>query len=217
MRLAVLLTVGVLLILLVQGGLLDLQGWLEPVFALAERHRASPLGAAVVLAAFVAASLVLVPITLLIAATAAAMGPVLGFIYTLLGCVAAAGATFLIGRALGRRRVQQLAGPRLAAVNRHLGAHGVLAVALLRLVPLAPFTIVNIVVGVSDVRLGDFLLGSALGLLPGIAFATLFGHQLGSWLRHPDARGLVLLLGVLAVALAGGWAVRRWAQKRAGG
>jgi uncharacterized membrane protein YdjX (TVP38/TMEM64 family) len=89
-------------------------------------------------------------------------------------------------------------------------------VALLRLVPLAPFTVVNIVAGVSEVRLGDFLLGSALGLLPGIAFATLFGHQLGSWLRDPDPWGLALLLGVLAVALAGGWAVRRWAQRRAG-
>ncbi len=215
-----LLQVGALLALMVGFGILahsDLLGvheHIEAVFALADRHAASPLGALIVVATFVLCSLVLVPVTLLIAATAATLGPLAGFSYALLGSVAAAGVTFLIGRLLGRERVRRLAGRRVAAVNRRLGQHGIIAVALLRLVPLAPFTVVNIVAGVSEVRLFDFMIGSGIGLAPGIAVTTLFGSQLGAWLRAPDTLGLVILLGSLALLLAAGFTLRRWGRSR---
>ena len=182
--------------------------------AVADHHAESPIGALIVVGAFVLGSLVLVPVTLLIAATAATLGPLAGFSYALIGSVAAAGVTFLIGRLLGRERVRRLAGRRVAAVNRRLGQHGIIAVALLRLVPLAPFTVVNIVAGVSEVRLIDFMIGSGIGLAPGIAVTTLFGSQLGAWLRAPDALGLVILLGSLALLLAGGFTLRRWGRSR---
>ena len=89
-----------------------------------------------------------------------------------------------------------------------------MAVALLRLVPLAPFTIVNIVAGVSEVRLAHFVIGSGLGLSPGIALTTLLGTQLGAWLRHPDPVGAVILLGAVALLFLGGYALRRWSQSR---
>jgi uncharacterized membrane protein YdjX (TVP38/TMEM64 family) len=214
LRLGVVLGLLVAFALLAYGDVLGLRERLETVFALAERYRASPLGALIVLATFVLASLLLVPITALITLTAATMGPILGFSYALLGSIAAAGATFLIGRALGRERVRRLAGRRLAAVSRRLGGHGVLAVALLRLVPLAPFTVVNIVAGVSEIRLRDFVVGSGLGLMPGIAFATLFGNQLGAWLREPDALGFAVLLGCLVLVVAGGALLRRGGRRR---
>jgi phosphatidylserine/phosphatidylglycerophosphate/cardiolipin synthase-like enzyme/uncharacterized membrane protein YdjX (TVP38/TMEM64 family) len=213
-RLALVLGLLVGFALLAYGDVLGLRERLDAVFDLAESYQSSPLGAVIVLATFVLASLVLVPITLLITLTAATMGPVLGFAYALLGSVAASGATFLIGRALGRERVRRLAGRRLAAVSRHLGGHGVLAVALLRLVPLAPFTVVNIVAGVSEIRLRDFVVGSGLGLAPGIAFATLFGDRLGDWIRQPDLPGLVVLLACLALLLLGGLALKRWGGSR---
>lgn len=200
--------------LLAYGDVLGLREQVGRLFELADRYGASPLGAAIVLATFVLASLVLVPITLLITATAATMGPIAGFAYALLGSVAAAGATFLIGRLLGRERVRRLAGRRVNAVMRRVAGHGILAVALLRLVPIAPFSVVNVVAGVSEIRLRDFLAGSALGLLPGIAFATLFGHQLGALLRRPDATGLALLLGCIVVIVVAGAALRRWGRTR---
>jgi phosphatidylserine/phosphatidylglycerophosphate/cardiolipin synthase-like enzyme/uncharacterized membrane protein YdjX (TVP38/TMEM64 family) len=214
LRLGAVLGLLVGLALLAYGDVLGLRQHVETVFELAESYRANPLGAAIVLATFVLASLLLVPITLLITLTAATMGPVTGFLYALLGSVAASGATFLVGRALGRERVRKLAGRRLASVSQRLRGHGVLAVALLRLVPLAPFTVVNVVAGVSEIRLRDFVLGSGLGLMPGIAFATLFGSQLGAWLREPDLLGLMALLGCLALLVAGGFALRRWGTAR---
>ena len=169
------------------------------------------------LAAFVLGSLVLFPITIMITLTAAAMGPALGFAYALAGSALAAAATFLLGRLLGRERIRRLAGRRVAAVSARLGRHGVLAVALIRLVPIAPFTVVNMVCGVSEIRLRDFVLGSALGLAPGITFATLFGDRLGAWLRSPSWAGLLVLLLCLALLLGGGWLLQRWgaAKRRA--
>lgn len=201
--------------LLAYGDVLGLRAYVTELFDLAERYGSSPIGGAIVLGTFVLASLVLVPITLLITLTAATMGPVAGFLYALTGSVAAAGVTFLLGRVLGRERVRRLAGRRVNAVMRRVAGHGVLAVALLRLVPVAPFSVVNVVAGVSEIRLRDFLAGSAIGLLPGIALATLLGDRLGAWLREPDALGLTLLLATLGAVILAGIALRRWTRRQA--
>jgi phosphatidylserine/phosphatidylglycerophosphate/cardiolipin synthase-like enzyme/uncharacterized membrane protein YdjX (TVP38/TMEM64 family) len=213
-KMALLLALLVVLGVVAQSDALGLRPHVEAAFAFADRHETDPLGVVVVVLVFVLASLVLVPVTLLIAAAAAAMGPVIGFVSALLGTVAAAAVTFLIGRALGRERVRRLAGRRAVSVSHRLGRHEILAVALLRLVPLAPFTIVNIVAGVSEVRLAHFVIGSGLGLTPGIALTTVFGTQLGAWLRHPDPVGAVILLGALALLALGGYVLRWWNQSR---
>ena len=43
----------------------------------------------------------------------------------------------------------------------------------LRLIPIAPFTIVNLVAGISGVRLRDFLVGTLIGMGPGILLICL--------------------------------------------
>ena len=182
--------------------------------SLAETYGFSWLGLSSTLLLFVLASLVLIPVNLLIAVTAAAFGGVLGFGYALAGALLAASATFGLGRVLGRHPVRRFAGRRVNAVRRRLTRHGLWAMTLLRLLPIAPFTIVNLVAGSSELRFRDFLLGSAIGMLPGLALLALFGDWLGDWLRRPDGANLAALLGatlaVISVALALGW----WARRR---
>jgi uncharacterized membrane protein YdjX (TVP38/TMEM64 family) len=85
---------------------------------------------------------------------------------------------------------------------------------LLRLLPVAPFTVVNLVAGSSGIRFRDFLLGSAIGMLPGIALLAMFGDWLGDWLRRPDGANLAVLVGatlaVITLAILLGW----WARRR---
>jgi uncharacterized membrane protein YdjX (TVP38/TMEM64 family) len=85
---------------------------------------------------------------------------------------------------------------------------------LLRLLPIAPFTVVNLAAGASELRLRDFVLGSTLGMLPGILLLTAFGDRLGAWLRQPDTVNLAILLSltfaVVLLALLLGW----WARRR---
>ena len=76
--------------------------------------------------------------------------------------------------------------------------------------PLAPFAIVGVVAGAIRVKLLDFMLATAFGMLPGTLAATVFGDQLEVALRDPSEVNLWL---VAAVAMALGIAtflVRRW-------
>jgi uncharacterized membrane protein YdjX (TVP38/TMEM64 family) len=80
-------------------------------------------------------------------------------------------------------------------------------------VPLAPFAVVNMTAGAIRIRPLHFVVGTAVGILPGTLTATVFGDQLFAALRDPR---LVDPLAVAAVVALGGllvaatWLVRRW-------
>jgi phospholipase D1/2 len=151
----------------------------------------------IILGAYLIGSLVLIPITVLIIVTALVFGPLLGSIYSFAGCVLGAAVTYTIGYFLGRDFVPQLIGPKWKRVEQKISQTGILAVASLRLLPLAPFTVVNIISGAFKVPLRHYLLGSLLGLAPGIVFINLFAHQIESAIQNPGV-GSFTLLGALA-------------------
>ena len=107
------------------------------------------------------------PVLVLIAATAA-LGPWMGFFSAGAGVLLSALTLFSIGRVLGQARLQRLLGRQAARVQSRIISKGVV-VAMIRMVPIAPFSIVNVVAGASKLSLRDFLLGTVLGMAPGIA------------------------------------------------
>ncbi len=187
---------------------------LEALSAWGRSVRHSPIAPLVALAAFVAGGFILVPVTLLILASALAFGPVFGFIYALGGGLASALSTYAIGRMLGRDRVRELAGGKLNRISRSLAKRGLLAVTAIRLVPVAPFTVVNLVAGASHIRPRDFALGTLAGMVPGTLAITLFEEGLVNALKNPQLGNYLILGGVIAAAVAGGWLLRRWLQRR---
>ena len=95
------------------------------------------------------------------------------------------------------------------------GSGGVLAVVVLRLVPVAPFTLVNLVAGATHLRARDFLLGTALGMTPGILAVTVFSDRLAVALWHPSGTALALLAAAAALIAAGAFVLYRWLARRA--
>jgi phospholipase D1/2 len=185
----------------------SLADWIrpEPLERAVSVLRASPLAPLAVITLYVLGSLAFVPVTLLIAATAVAFPPLEGAVYALAGVLSASGAAFALGRALGRGIVRRAAGRRLNEVSRQIGRRGVLAMAAVRLVPIASFTVVNLVAGASHVRLRDFLLGTVLGVSPGILAITLLEDSLTGLVQEPgpgDALVVMLALGGLALLIA---------------
>ncbi|MGU7812073.1 VTT domain-containing protein [Burkholderia sp. AW49-1] len=171
--------------------------------AQAAAHAAQLPGApALLLAGYVAAATLSVPITLLITVTGLVFGAWPGFAYASVGTMAAAAATYGIGRWLGRDAVRRLAGARANRLSEHIGRRGVVAMAVLRLLPVAPFTIVNLVAGASHIGLRDFLVGTAIGMLPGIVLTVTFAHQLTAAFSHPGPRAFAWLAAI-GVALVG--------------
>ncbi len=168
--------------------------------------------AAVAIAAYVVGTLVMFPLTLLIAATGLLFGPVTGLVVAFAGSLASAVTGYGIGAALGREMLGRLAEGRLDRISRLLARRGVLSVFLIRLLPVSPFTLVNLAAGASHIRLRDFVLGSALGLAPGIAAMTLFAGKLGQFLQSPDVGDLAILIGLLAVIVG----AATWSWKRFG-
>ena len=86
---------------------------------------------------------------------------------------------FAIARRLGRETVAEMTGPRLARVEDVMRHQGVAAVVVARLTPVLPFTIVNYGAGVSAVSLRDFLVGTAVGIVPGTVGYAAIGASAG--------------------------------------
>lgn len=191
--------------------------WLdvESLAAWGSSLRNSPFTPLAALAAFMVGGFILVPLTLLILASVLAFGPVFGFIYALGGTVASALSTYALGRMLGRDRIRELVGGKLNRISRRMAKRGLLAVITVRIVPVAPFTVVNLVAGASHIRPRDFFLGTLLGVAPGILAITLFEEGLVNALKSPEMGNYLILSGVIAAVLGGGWLLRkRLAGKR---
>jgi phospholipase D1/2 len=165
--------------------------WLAP-------HRHAWYALPFVLFAFVALSPV--PVTLLVAATGIAFGPVLGPIYAMAGCLTSGSVGFLIGRWLGLRRVQELGGERMVRLTGMLKRNGTLAVYLVRKVP-APFVLSNIVVGASTVCYRDFIFGTILGMGAMVVALAGFGYQLTVALRSPSPSTVIAALLFVGIPL----------------
>jgi phosphatidylserine/phosphatidylglycerophosphate/cardiolipin synthase-like enzyme/uncharacterized membrane protein YdjX (TVP38/TMEM64 family) len=166
-----------------------------------------------VLTAYLLGGLVMMPVTLLILVTALTFAPVEAFLYALAGSLLSALSTFGLGRLLGRETVRRLAGARLNRLSRWLGRRGLVAVTAVRLFPVAPFTVVNMVAGASHIRFRDFSLGTLLGMAPGVLAITVFERSLEQAVVEPAA-GNFLLLGAVLVAVVGlAWGGRRWRSR----
>lgn len=177
----------------------------------------SPWAPLYVTAAYLAGGLVAFPLVVLIAATAAAFGPVLGFAYGMLGSVASAVLMYGVGAWLGRRQLQSIFGPRLNRIRNGIARSGILAVAAVRLVPLAPFTIVNMVAGACQVRVVDYIVGTVLGLLPGLLLMSALGYQIFRVIVAPTGADFVLLAGAALVWVVVVIVAQRLALKAGGG
>lgn len=194
---------------------LDLGAVVERVIGAIESLSGSPWRVPLVLAAFVAASVLAVPILALIGATVAALGPVLGFICAAIGTMLAASATFGVGRLVGRRPLQRWLGAKLDSLEQRVAKGGVVAIALIRKVPIAPFTFVNMLIGAVGIRYRDFILGTALGMLPGIAaFSFVSDRAIDAW-REPTLQNVALIAGAIVLWLGVVFGIQHWLNRRA--
>ncbi len=203
--------VGLLAALSAAWYLLPVAGWIDMrrLLGLAWSLRESPAAPLLVVAMYIVVGLV-APVVVLIALTGLAFGPFLGFAYAVLGSLASALALYGAGRLLGRDAAHRLTRSRAEQVRRHLARHGVLAVAAIRLVPFAPFSVVNLAAGASRIPFRDYTLGTLLGMAPGTFLLVVVGDRAGAAVREPGLVSFAALGGVLLIAIG----VAAWRRRR---
>lgn len=187
-----------------------LRGW---VHTLADQRQSVWMLPAV-LATYSLALLVMFPLTILVITTGLLFGPWWGLAYATAGTLSSSVASYWVGRRLGREALLRYGGRRFNRLSRYLARRGVRTMTLVNLLPLAPFTLTNMLAGAFHLRFRDYLLGSALGIIPGLAAVTLLGSQLGALLTAGDPSELLWAATGLVLVIAALLLIRRFITRR---
>lgn len=177
--------------------------------------RETRFGAPVAVIIFVVAAVLMVPVTVLIVAMALVFGPWTSFAGAFTGSLLAAALTYVLGRYMFRDWVRRQSGTKLRQVSEQLQQRGAMTVAAIRVLPIAPFTVINLMAGATAVRLRDFLLGTAIGMGPGIFALCLASGPVVRAIRDPKPTTIALSLVLVVLVFALGHWGRRLAERLA--
>jgi uncharacterized membrane protein YdjX (TVP38/TMEM64 family) len=132
------------------------------------------------------------------------------FLYVLVAAIFSSALGFLGGQVMGAGAIERLNGSRLESLSKRIAERGTVAVALLRLVPVAPFAVFNLMAGASHLNFWQFMAGSILGLAPGLGAVTVFSSSLWGAIRNPSWSSVAaaILLGGALAFLA--WLINKW-------
>jgi uncharacterized membrane protein YdjX (TVP38/TMEM64 family) len=200
-RLALIAAVLLLLALLGHRGLRLVPGFIAWV------DRMGPAGMLLFVLGYAVATVALIPGSVMTLAAGALFGVVRGTLVAFTGALLGSTLAFLVARYLARPLVERrvASDARFRRIDRAVGWHGRRLVFLLRLSPVLPFTLMNYALGITHVRLRDYLIAS-VGMLPGTLLyvwtGTLAGEAAaaagGTPLRRGAAYWTVLAVGFLA-------------------
>ena len=174
-----LLLVVVVVALLVLGRALDAGAWLA--VALAWIRGLGPAAPFVFVLLYVIACVLFLPGSVLTLGAGAVFGVTRGIVTVWIAATLGAAAAFLVGRYLVRAWVARriAASPKLQALDATVTREGWMIVLLMRLSPVVPFNLLNYAFGATRVSLRDYVLGSAVGMLPGTMVYVYLGSVAG--------------------------------------
>lgn len=131
-------------------------------------------------------------------------GSFVGTLYANVAATAGATLAFLSARYLLRDWVERKFGDRLGPIQEGFAKNASNYLITLRLIPIFPFFLINLVSGLTRIRLGTYILATAIGIIPGSFVYANAGRQLGSInslgeIASPRVLGAFALLGLLAL------------------
>lgn len=141
-----------------------------------------PWGPVAFVVLYVTAAVLLLPAFVLTLGAGAVFGVARGFAAVWVGATLGATAAFLIGRYLARgwvaRRIE--GNPTFRAIDDAVAREGWKIVGLTRMSPAFPYGLLNYAFSVTRVSVRDFVLATAVGMVPGIAMYVYIGSLAGT-------------------------------------
>jgi uncharacterized membrane protein YdjX (TVP38/TMEM64 family) len=142
----------------------------------AELRAMGPWAPLAFIALYAAATVLFVPGSVMTLAGGALFGPLWGTLWNLIGAVLGATLAFLAARYVAADFVARRAGGRLKALVEGVEAEGWRFVAFVRLVPLFPFNLLNYALGLTRISITEYVIASAICMLPGAFAYTYLGY-----------------------------------------
>lgn len=143
----------------------------------------------------------------LIGAAVFAFGPAEGFMYSWIATMVSATVNFWVGRFAGADVLKRYGGKTVNRISAFVGRNGFFASMIVRIVPSAPFIVVNMAAGVSRMSYFAFIAGAGIGVIPKTAVIAFFGGSLmallagGGWQAWAALAGAALAwIGLMLVA-----------------
>ncbi|MBW4519723.1 MAG: TVP38/TMEM64 family protein [Scytolyngbya sp. HA4215-MV1] len=159
---------------------------------------------------YILATVLVLPSTPLNLTGGAIFGPWMGTVWTSIAAVLAAIVTFTFTRTVGRDWVMQKLAGRWQAIDAELRQGGLFYMFAIRLQPVIPYGIVNLAAGLTSVSFKDYVLGTALGTIPGVLPFVMLGDSGLKAIRTGDVLPLLGALGLVGILIGGGtWYYRR--------
>lgn len=131
-------------------------------------------------------------------------GSLLGTLFVNLGATTGATLAFLAARYVLRDWVESRFGDRLEPIQAGFARHAFSYLITLRLIPAFPFFLVNLISGLTRIRVGTYIIATAIGIIPGSFVFAYAGRQLGTInglgeIASPQILLAFTLLGLLAL------------------
>ena len=178
----------------------------DQLLAFTEAHYAASL--ALFILAYVAMTGLSLPGAVILTLTGGFLfGAVVGTLLVNVGATAGSTLAFLAARYLLRDWVEEKFGAWLGPLQEGFAKNAFSYLLTLRLIPLFPFFAVNLVSGLTRMRVGSYVAATALGIIPGSFVYAYAGRQLGTIsslkeIASPNVIGAFVLLGLLALVPA---------------
>jgi len=136
-----------------------------------------PWGPLIFIGLYIVATVLFIPGSALTLGAGALFGVAWGSLYVSVGSTLGATAAFLVGRYVARNAIaKKIEGnERFAAIDKAVANEGWKIVGLTRLSPVFPFALLNYGFGLTRVKLGDYMLASWIGMMPGTVMYVYLG------------------------------------------
>ena len=193
---------GIFSVLLLSG-LIIYNVWGEEVPINELKFYINDLGiwAPIVFVVLYAFATIFIPSTPFMALSGVLFGFKYGLLYTVIGGFISAMFVFILSRLLGAAFSEKiLRNERLKKIgdyNESFREHGLWSLIILRIMPVMPFNVLNLLMGISKIKTRDYILGTLIGLAPSNVITVYFG----SFIFTAAAQKLSFFITTVVIAI----------------
>ena len=152
-----------------------------------------------VIVVYTIGGLISFPIVVLIPATSTVFGVTAGFTYSLIALFVNATVLYFMGYYFNNQTFEILKDKKVGRVSQKLSEHSFMTIVILRLLPAAPYTLVNLLAGAFKIPFVKYTLGTIIGIAPSVLIMTLIGGQFKKASINLVSQNILIVLVLSAV------------------